>query len=51
MTVGGFDLIIDKGIKVTQHKNSQYTSFLGGKNQRLKVMRYIIKKFMARKIA
>jgi tubulin polyglutamylase TTLL9 len=31
-TVGGFDIIISKGKKVVQIKQSQYTSFLGAKN-------------------
>lgn len=29
MNVGGFDLIIDKGIKVVQDKKSHYTGLLG----------------------
>lgn len=49
MTVGGFDLIIDKGIKVVQDKHSQYTSFLGARNQRVKVARHLIRKFLLRK--
>lgn len=49
MTVGGFDLIIDKGIKVVQDKHSQYTSFLGARNQRVKVVRHLIRKFLMRK--
>jgi len=34
MTVGGFDLISDKGVKVTQPKMSDYSGLLGAKNQR-----------------
>jgi hypothetical protein len=49
MTVGGFDLIVSKGLRVVQDKHSQYTSFLGAKNQRLKVVRHIVRKFMKRK--
>jgi tubulin polyglutamylase TTLL9 len=49
MTVGGFDLIIDKGIKVVQDKYSQYTSLLGARNQRVKVVRHLIRKFLLRK--
>lgn len=49
MTVGGFDLIIDKGIRVVQDKHSEYTSFLGGKNQRVKVVRHLVRKFLLRK--
>ena len=49
MTVGGFDLIIDKGIKVVQDKHSQYTSFLGARNQRVKVVGHLIRKFLMRR--
>lgn len=49
MTVGGFDLIIDKGIKVVQDRHSQYTSFLGARNQRVKVVRHLVRKFLMRK--
>lgn len=49
MTVGGFDIIIDKGIKVTQDKHSEYTCFLGAKNQRVKVVRHLVQKFLLRK--
>lgn len=49
MTVGGFDLIIDKGIKVVQDKHSEYTCMLGGRNQRVKVVRHIMRKFLMRK--
>jgi hypothetical protein len=50
MSVGGFDLIIDKGIKVVQDKNSHYSCHLGSKNQRIKVVRHIARKFMQRKM-
>lgn len=49
MNVGGFDLIIDKGIKVVQSKYSCYTGLLGAKNQRLDVIRHLVRKFMSRK--
>jgi hypothetical protein len=49
MTVGGFDLIIDKGIKVVQDKKSHFTGLLGAKNQRINVMRHIVRKFLQRK--
>ena len=49
MSVGGFDLIIDKGIKVVQDKSSQYNCHLGSKNQRIKVVRHIVRNFMKRK--
>jgi hypothetical protein len=49
MNVGGFDLIIDKGIKVVQDKRSQYTGLLGAKNQRVKVMSHLVRKFLHRK--
>ena len=49
MAVGGFDLIIDKGIKIVQDKHSQYTSFLGARNQRMKVVRHLIRKFLMKK--
>jgi tubulin polyglutamylase TTLL9 len=49
MTVGGFDLIVDKGIKVVQDKASSCTGLLGARNERVKVMRSIIRRFMWRK--
>lgn len=49
MSVGGFDLIISKGLKVVQEKHSQHTGFLGAKNQRVKVMRHIVRKFLQKK--
>ena len=49
MAVGGFDIIIDKGIKVVQPKMSSYSGLLGAKNQREKVMRHIVKKFLKAK--
>jgi tubulin polyglutamylase TTLL9 len=49
MTVGGFDLIIDKGIKIVQEKHYQYTSTLGARNQRLEVLRHLVRKFLKRK--
>jgi hypothetical protein len=49
MSVGGFDLIIDKGIKVVQDKRSHYTGLLGAQNQRVKVMSHIVRKFLHRK--
>lgn len=49
MTVGGFDLIIDKGVKVIQDKKSNYTGLLGAKNQRIKVMTHLVRKFLLRK--
>lgn len=49
MNVGGFDLIIDKGIKIVQEKHSMYNTHLGAENQRKKVMRHIVHKFMLRK--
>lgn len=48
-SVGGFDLIISKGLKVVQEKHCQYTGFLGAKNQRVKVMRHIVRKFLQKK--
>ena len=50
MVVGGFDLIIDKGIKVSQDKKSHYNGLLGAKNQRIKVMNHLVRKFLQRKI-
>jgi hypothetical protein len=49
MSVGGFDLIIDKGIKVVQDKRSHYTGLLGAQNQRVKVMSHLVRKFLHRK--
>ena len=49
MTVGGFDIIIDKGTKVVPHQKSQYQCYLGGRNQRKAVMSNIARKFMTRK--
>lgn len=49
MTVGGFDLIADKGIRVTQPKSSHYTGLLGAKNQRREVTRHLVRKFLKRK--
>ena len=49
MNVGGFDLIVDKGIKVVQNKRSQYTGILGATNQRVKVMSHLVRKFLHRK--
>ena len=49
MIVGGFDLIIDKGIKVVQDKRSHYTGLLGTKNQRNKVMSHIVRSYLHRK--
>ena len=49
MQVGGFDLIIDKGIKVNQNKHFEYTGTLGFKNERKKVMNQIGKNFLQNK--
>ena len=46
MSVGGFDLIVDKGIKVVQSPYSQYSCFLGAKNERVKSIRYLARKFI-----
>ena len=46
MTVGGFDLIMDKGVKVVQSKYSSYTGLLGCKNERVKSIRLLTKKFL-----
>lgn len=50
MSVGGFDLIIDKGVKIVQEKSSHYTGLLGAKNERNKVMKDIIRKCIGRKL-
>ena len=50
MTVGGFDLIVDKGVKVVQPKQSCYTGLLGARNQREQVVRHLVRKFIHRKI-
>lgn len=50
MTVGAFDLIVDKGVKISQPKESQYTSMLGCKNERKKVIKQIVKDFMTSKM-
>ena len=49
MAVGGFDLISDKGVKVTQHKSSHYSGLLGAKNQRKEVTRHLVRKFLKKK--
>ena len=49
MNVGGFDLIIDKGAKVVQSKRSDYSGLLGAKNQRVKVVRHLARKFVKNK--
>jgi hypothetical protein len=49
MTVGGFDLIVDKGVRVVQPKNSYYTGLLGARNQRVKVVRSLMRDFLTRK--
>ena len=46
MSVGGFDLIIDKGIRVVQSSHSHYSCLLGAKNQRLQSIRYLARKYM-----
>lgn len=47
--VGGFDLIVDKGAKVVQPRSSCYTGLLGAKNQRIAVIRHLVRQFLLRK--
>lgn len=49
-TVGGFDLILDKGLRVVQPKHSLYTGLLGARNQRVKTVRSILGNFMTQKM-
>lgn len=49
MTIGGFDLIMKKGIKVSEPKKSEYGSLLGCYNERRKVMKNIGKRFLMSK--
>jgi hypothetical protein len=46
MTVGGFDLILDKGLRVVQPKGNDCSSLLGSGNQRQKVVRHLARKFL-----
>lgn len=48
-TVGGFDIISKKGIKVCQSKYSEYQTTLGWKNERKKVYKKLINDIMLRK--
>lgn len=49
ITVGGFDLIMDKGVKVVHSKYSDHHTLLGAKNERKKVMRHIYRQFLKEK--
>lgn len=50
MTVGGFDLIIDKDVKVHLYKRFEGKSTLGFRNEREKVIKKIVDDFIRRKI-
>ena len=45
-TVGGFDLIYDQDVPVHEHHYMDYSTLLGCKNERRKVMKSIVKKFL-----
>ena len=49
MTVGGFDLIMKKDVPIEQHEMNMYSSTLGSKNERKKVMKKIAIQFMTKK--
>lgn len=49
LSVGGFDIIVKKGVKVNQSKLSDYQTTLGWKNERLKVYKNMIHTFLLKK--